>query len=154
MDNTNALRPAERADIESIRALVVANDMFPGEILDEMIEPFFLGYGEDLWFVVGDEPSGVAFAALEKLTNGTWNQLMIAVDPARHGTGIGKSLMRHLEAVLAVRGARMVIVDTSGIEAFDGTRNFYRTIGYEEVARIPDFWDAGDDKITFRRLLV
>jgi ribosomal protein S18 acetylase RimI-like enzyme len=97
---------------------------------------------------------GLAFAAPEKLTNGTWNQLMIAVDPERHSLGVGKSLMRHLEAVLTERGARMVIVDTSSDDAFDGTRIFYRTIGYEEVARIPDFWDAGDDKITFRRLLV
>jgi len=146
------IRLAAPGDVEAIRALVVANDMFPGEMLDEMIAPFFSG-AEELWFVAGEVVDGVAYAAPEKLTNGTWNQLMIAVAPEAQGRGIGKALMRHLENELASKAMRMIVVDTSGAPSFEPTRGFYRAIGYEQVACIPDFWDAGDDKITFRRLI-
>lgn len=146
------IRAATRDDVEGIRALAVENGMFPGEMLDDMIAPYFAGANE-LWLVVGDGPSAAAYAVPEKLTNGTWNQLMIAVAPDQHGKGLGRQLMRHLEQALADRGERMIIVDTSGTDAFEATRRFYRAIGYEQVACIPDFWDTGDDKITFRHLI-
>jgi len=153
MATADGIRTATRDDMPAIRALIESNEMFPGEMLDAMMAPFF-GGADELWFVVGDAPSAVAYAVPEKLTNGTWNQLLIAVDPARHGKGIGTALMRHLEEALCERGMRMIVVDTSGTEAFAATRAFYRSIGYEEVARIPDFWDSGNDKVTFRRELV
>jgi ribosomal protein S18 acetylase RimI-like enzyme len=152
MSKVEAVRTPDRADVDAIRAIVVANNMFPGAMLDDMMAPYFGGNEDELWFVIGDEPRAVAYAVPEKLTNGTWNQLMIAVDPMQHGSGLGRALMRHLEGVFHGRGARLVIVDTSGTEDFDGTREFYRAIGYDEVSRIPDFWDTDDDKITFRRL--
>ena len=47
----------------------------------------------------------------------------------------------------------MLLVETSGGDEFERTRRFYRTIGYEEEARIRDYYDAGDDKIVFRKAL-
>jgi len=146
------VRAATRDDVEAIRALAVANDMFPGEMLDGMMESYFAG-ADELWFVTEGTVAGAAYAVPEKLTNGTWNQLMIAVAPDQHGKGAGKLLMRHLEQTVGKLGGRMIIIDTSGTEAFAGTRSFYRAIGYEQVACVTDFWDDGDDKITFRRLL-
>jgi GNAT superfamily N-acetyltransferase len=154
MKSMNPVRSAVQSDVEAIRKLVVANNMFPGEMLDDMMSPYFGGKEEELWFVIGEKPCAVTYTAPEKLTNGTWNQLMIAVDPAQHSNGLGRALMRHPEAVLGERGARLIIVDTSGTQDFDGTRRVYRAIGYDEVSRIPDFWDTADDKVTFRRLLV
>jgi hypothetical protein len=41
----------------------------------------------------------------------------------------------------------VLIVETSSQPSFDLTRRFYAGRGYHEVARIPDFWDTGNDKI-------
>lgn len=41
----------------------------------------------------------------------------------------------------------------SGLDSFELTRSFYRKNGYDEEARIRDFYRAGDDKIVFRKAL-
>ena len=145
------VRAANREDMPIIGRLAEENGMFPADMLDNMIAPYLAGDTNELWFVVGDEPVGVAYAVAEKLTSGTWNQLMIAVDPRFHGRGYGKLLMRNLEQVVHARGGRLVLAETSGTPDFEDTRAFYRAIGYIEEARIRDFWDEGDDKIVFTR---
>ena len=44
-------------------------------------------------------------------------------------------------------------METSGLASFESTRKFYRKCGYEEEARIREFYQAGEDKIVFRKLL-
>jgi ribosomal protein S18 acetylase RimI-like enzyme len=87
------------------------------------------------------------------MTTGTWNLYLIAIHPNRQGQGYGAALIAHLEQSLAARGERVLIVETSGLPAFDRTRAFYRKIGYEEEARIREFYQAGEDKIVFRKAL-
>ena len=47
----------------------------------------------------------------------------------------------------------MVIVETSSLLHLDKARNFYLKQGYDQEARIREFYKAGDDKITFRKAL-
>ena len=53
----------------------------------------------------------------------------------------------------APRIKRILTVDTSSNDDFALTRKFYAQNGYEEEARICDFWSAGDDKVIFRKAL-
>lgn len=55
--------------------------------------------------------------------------------------------------MLRVRGGRVLLVETSGLASFERTRVFYRKCGYEEEARICDFYKADDDKIVYRKAL-
>ncbi len=67
----------------------------------------------------------------------------------------GTELLRYVEqTVLGVRGARVLLVETSGLPLFERTRAFYCKCGYEEEARIRDFYKAGDDKIVYRKALL
>jgi ribosomal protein S18 acetylase RimI-like enzyme len=84
------------------------------------------------------------------MTDGTYNLLLIAV---RHGQGVGAALMAAIEADLAARGARVLLVETSGLPVFERTRRFYRHIGYDEEARIREFYAAGEDKVLSRKAL-
>jgi ribosomal protein S18 acetylase RimI-like enzyme len=52
---------------------------------------------------------------------------------------------------LTARGERLLLVETSGLASFERTRAFYRKCGYNEEARIRDFYKAGDDKIVYRK---
>ena len=97
--------------------------------------------------------SAIAYCAPEKLTEGTWNLYLIAVHPDCQGGGIGTSMLHHLEQRLADRRERVLLVETSGLESFERTREFYRKCGYEREARIREFYQAGEDKIVFRKLL-
>ncbi len=151
--DSEMIRTPRESDKDAIRAVVEATEMFPPEMLDEMMTPYFEGVETELWFVVGAPAIAVAYAIPERLTSGTWNQLLIAVKPSDQGKGIGKLLMRNLENVVERHGGRLILVETSGVPDFEDTRSFYRAIGYTEEARIRDFYDLGDDKIVFRRAL-
>lgn len=61
--------------------------------------------------------------------------------------------MDHVERDLTARGARILLVKTSGVPEFARTRRFYGGLGYDEEARIRDFYEDGDDKVVFRKAL-
>ena len=149
------IRPTVEADLPALEAIVDATGLFPSELLPEMTQKFLAGDGTDgSWLTLDDDgPAALAYYVPEPMTEGTWNVLAIAVHPARQGRGHGTALMRHIEEVLAAQGARVLLVDTSGVPAFERTRAFYRGLGYDEEARIRDYWAAGDDKVTFWKAL-
>ena len=146
-------------DTTALIALVEATDLFEpnqNDDLAQMLDQYFRGETEnqDLWFTDDENgPVGVAYVAPERMTDGTWNLYLIAVHPERQRQGRGKALLRYVEQILAERGERILLVETSGLENFEYVRAFYRQSGYEEEARIREFYKAGDDKIVFRKAL-
>ncbi len=85
-------------------------------------------------------------------TVGTWDLYWMAVDPAVHGAGIGSALLIEMERRL--RGqARLIVVETAGRTDYAPTRAFYEARGYAAVARIPDFYEPGDDLIVYAKRL-
>jgi ribosomal protein S18 acetylase RimI-like enzyme len=78
---------------------------------------------------------------------------MIGVRRDRHRQGRGTALLRHVEEDLRTRGQRLLLVETSALPAFDRARAFYLASGYDEEARVRDYFGAGDDMVLFRRAL-
>lgn len=146
-------------DTTALIALAQATGLFDPdqtEELAQMLDGHLAGEAEnqDLW-LVDDENGivGVAYVASERMTEGTWNLYLIAVHPNHQRQGRGRALLRHVEQILSECGARMLLVETSGLESFEYVRAFYRTCGYDEEARIRDFYKAGDDKIVYRKVI-
>jgi len=75
----------------------------------------------------------------------------MAVSPAEQGRGRGKALVGWLEAEVRRRDGRVVIIETSSQPKYHGTRQFYVDLGYKEVARVPDFYRAGDDRVIYAK---
>lgn len=121
-----------------------------------MLSDYFGGNSNrDHFWITDDENGvvGVAYCEMERMTDATWNLQLIAVRPDRQGQGRGTTLLRYIEQTLTVRGGRVLLVETSGMPDFKRTRAFYRKCGYDEEARIRDFYKAGDDKIVYRKAL-
>jgi len=143
-------------DIKHLQTILQETDLFPSEILPEITKPFIDGEtNEEMWLTCKNDNKTVGFcyAVQEQLAEGTWNMLAIAVHPKRQNKGFGTAMVKRLEEVLKQDGLRVLIADTSGTEAFEKTRNFYKQNGYTQAATIPDFWAEGDDKITFWKSL-
>ncbi len=87
------------------------------------------------------------------LTNGTYDLYWIAADPEVRGAGVGSVLMAYVEEQVRSENGRMLVAETSSKESYGKTVGFYRRLHYEEASRIRDFYDAGDDKITFVKRL-
>lgn len=155
MPKIESIRALRRADLPRVAQIVADTEMFDPGLLESMAAAFLEdGSGEERWLVhdIG-AVAGVVYYRAEPLTEGSWNLLLISVDPAGQGKGIGAALMRRVEADLTAAGARILIVETSGLPAFERTRGFYRMLGYDEEARIRDYYADGDDKVVFRKVL-
>jgi ribosomal protein S18 acetylase RimI-like enzyme len=152
--SSRKVRPVSRQDIPAIRAVIDSTGLFPGHLVDGMIAPFFEPGSSDCWLTYDDGgPAAVAYYAPERLTDGTWNLYLIAVDSGRQGRGIGATLLAHIERDLRERGQRVLIVETSALPELERTRAFYVKQGYAEEARIRDFYQAGEDKVVFWKRL-
>ncbi len=153
--SNSKIRSSKPEDLRAIKAVIDATELFPSEYLDDM----FSGKSDpevkqEFWLSYDDKGvQAVAFCAPEPMTEGTWNLLLIAVHPDLQSEGIGRSLMSRVESILKKLEGRLLLVETSGTDSFVSTRSFYEKIGYETEARIRDYYDAGDDKIIFRKTL-
>jgi ribosomal protein S18 acetylase RimI-like enzyme len=83
------------------------------------------------------------------LTKGTYDLYWIATDPEVQGGGFGRLLMAFVEEQVQKEHGRLLVLETSSKESYGNTVGFYRRLHYEEASRIRDFYDVGDDKITF-----
>lgn len=140
------IRPMERGDLAALGVVLEETGLFPPEMLPGMAGPWFSDPSAALWLVA---EGGFVQAVPEALTEGTWNLLALAVRPAAQGRGLGAALVEAALGALRARGARLVIVDTAGTEDYAAARRLYARLGLAEVARIPDFWAEGVDKVTY-----
>ena len=135
----------------AIKSVAKDAELFPPEMLDDMIAGYLEDSTRDIWFVaVADgQVVGFGYCEPERMTSGTWNLLAIGILAGYRGRGIGRAMMRYLEDRLRTGGARVLIVETMGTPAYARTRAFYRFNGYAEEARIREFYEPGGDKIVF-----
>jgi ribosomal protein S18 acetylase RimI-like enzyme len=156
--NIAQLRPDDRARLAE---LLVATGAFHADEVDVALSLFDLSQGrhrasdgdgflDDYEFVGAFEDDrlvGYACFGHTPSTEGTYDLYWLAVDPLVQGRGIGRALVRDVEARLAARGARLLVVETSSRADYAGTRTFYARSGYVEAARVRDFYAPADDRI-------
>lgn len=108
-----------------------------------------------LCWVLEDESGVRGYICLgpTPLTDGTFDLYWIAVDPSAQGRGYGKALTRLAEDEASARGGRLLLIETASQETYAPTVRFYDRAGYVLVSRIPDFYEPGDDKLTFAKRL-
>ncbi len=150
----------ERHHRSEVARILCATDVFRDDEVDvalEVLDGFFEKPGQDYTalgaFTLDGDLLGYVCYGPTPCTAGTHDLYWIAVDPAAHGSGVGTSLILEVERRLALSAARLVIIETSSLPRYEATRRFYRRRGYDEVARVPDFYATGDDRVIFAKQL-
>jgi len=87
------------------------------------------------------------------MTEGTFDLYWIAVDPDFQEKGAGSKLLTFLDEVVKSEGGRLILADTSTIPQYEKTQRFYMKNGFKEVARVPDYYYPGNDRVTFWKKL-
>lgn len=154
-----AVRPMTPADLPPLRALLARVAAFTADEVACALEVATLAaQPAHPDYLARCTPRGDALAGFivygpTPMTHGTWDLYWIATDPDVRGAGVGSALVRAMEADLRARGARLVRVETSGTDGYDGTRGFYEARGYLEAARVRDFYRDGDDLVILAKRL-
>ena len=146
------IRSLKQSDITKLKVVLDQTELFPSEMLEDMVNPFFNDSDcTDFWQVYEHhgEPVGFLYCIQEKLTESTWNVLAIAVLPDLQNQGIGGLLMSKIEQILHNSNHSTLLVETSSLPEYDRTRKFYERIGYHKEAVIRDFYTKGDHKVVF-----
>jgi ribosomal protein S18 acetylase RimI-like enzyme len=159
---SSAIRPLTRADRERVREIIVATGNFTAsevatamELIDEWLAA---GEASDYLTYVLDDPAnggvrGYVCVGPTPLTDGTYDLYWIAVDRAAQGRGYGRQLMQFAEGEVRRRGGRMLLIETSSLDKYAATVRFYERSNYALVARVPNFYRAGDDKLIYAKEL-
>jgi ribosomal protein S18 acetylase RimI-like enzyme len=155
------IRPLRASDRSSVEHILVSTGHFTPVEIDTALElvDAWLASGESsgyLTYVLDASPDGAAgdvrgYACFgpTPLTDGTYDLYWIAVDAHWQCHGYGRHLLAFTETEVQRLGGRLLLIETSSQELYGGTIRFYERSGYPLVARIPNFYRAGDDKLVF-----
>jgi ribosomal protein S18 acetylase RimI-like enzyme len=141
-------------DAERVAGLVEATGFFSREeeeIAVELVEERLAG-GEasGYSFLFAESGSDLVGYTCYGHTPGTatsYDLYWIVVAPRSQRAGIGGRLLTESESRIWRAGGTQIWVDTSGRAQYRPTREFYLRHGYEQAARLVDFYSAGDDKL-------
>jgi GNAT superfamily N-acetyltransferase len=150
------IRKIIKNDLQKLKEIIDSNELFPSDLLDEMSSDFFTNeLSLDVWLTaeLQDNPIAVAYFAPERMTVGTYNLYLIAIQKEFQGKGYGKEIMNFIEQYLKELNGRILIVETSGLPEFELTRKFYDECNYERAAVIKEFYQEGEDKVIFWKKL-
>jgi ribosomal protein S18 acetylase RimI-like enzyme len=153
---SDQIRAVVKGDLDDLKAVIETSGLFPPDLLEGMVSDFFTDPGtQDIWLtkLMDGKAVAIAYCAPERLTAGTYNLYLIAVHKAFQGKGIGRELMKYIEALLKSKGNRVLLVETSGLPEFELTRKFYDHCRYTREAVIRDFYNEGEDKVVFWKKL-
>ena len=137
LQNTPEFKPSE---------VVVAEEVIDSYLRDPEGSGYYTLVAEVASSVVGYISYGPT-----PLTDGTWDLYWQAVDQEKRRQGIGSALMEAAEEEIRKAQGRLAIIETSSTPAYERTRRFHLGHGYEIIARIPDFYAPGDDKLTLQK---
>lgn len=154
------IRPIERQDREPLLALLQATGNFTAAevaIAAELIDIVINKPDQDDYhgFVHDREPGagGLLILGPVPATTGSWHMYWIAVHPDLQGSGIAQRLDQWAESFVRSRAGYWLLAETSGQPSYERTRGFYRKQGYQEMARIPDYYKPSDDLVIFGKRL-
>ena len=157
---TLKIRPMSKRDKSALMEILKDTPEFkPSEVVvaEEVIDSYLhdpVGSGYNTLVAVDDSAiTGYICYGPTPLTDGTWDLYWEAVSRERRGQGIGSALMKAAEEKIRKAEGRLTLIETSSTPAYEKTRHFHLRLGYNTIARIPDFYSPGDDKLILQKRL-
>ena len=145
----------DAADPPRIRALIDATGVFSAEearIAAELAETTLDGSETYRWLIAEADGGLAGYTCFDRipLSKVSFDLYWIAVSPDQRGTGLATELIARTSKFIRGKRGTQLFAETSSREPYAPARKFYLKAGFEQVARFEDFYESGDDKVTFR----
>ena len=157
------IRPVSPRDRAPLEQVLRSDDTFNADEIDVAIELIDAALDDSpdyrvLVATLNDGPEadrvvGYLCYGPTPMTASTYDLYWVVTHVAARGRRVATALIEAMEADLRERRGTGVRVETSQLEGYGAARELYRRRGYPEVARLTDFYRAGDDLIIFYKRL-
>lgn len=152
------IRPTREDDRAALMDLLRESGQFDDAgvaFVEATLNQHLTSPGPEIWLTAEQDqvPVGVAYCAPEPVGPRVWNLLMLWLRPDQLGRGIGRALVQQVEDEVRRHAARLLIVETSSLPAFETARAFYARRGFVHEATVRDYFGDGDDKLILTRRL-
>jgi ribosomal protein S18 acetylase RimI-like enzyme len=155
------IRALAHRDRKKLYSMLVGAQVFTREEIEVAMELIGIVLGDpnqedyriDCMVNDEDQPVGYVCYGPVPMTQGTFDLYWIVVDSRCQGQGVGSRLLHFLEEAVRETKGRMILIDTSSTPQYEKAQKFYLGHGFQEVARIPDYYHLGNDRITFCKKL-
>lgn len=147
-------------DYEKIREVLESSGYFHSreiivalEIVEEVLNK---GIESDYYFITAHEENrfaGFICYGPIPLTFNRWDIYWIAVADRLRGQGIGGMLLKKTENHIRELGGKKTYIETSSNQLYTPTRRFHEKQGYLLEAVQKDYYDDGDDKCLYVKVL-
>ena len=155
------IRKLRREDKEPVRTILDETNVFRPEEISVAMELLDLFLEDDdqkdyeMYCSVSeaDEVLGFACFGPTPITAGTFDLYWLSVKPSAQRQGVGKRLLDFCEELIRSQGGRLLVAETSSGPKYGTARALYDHNGYEELARIKDYYDVADDLLIYGKYL-
>ncbi len=153
------IRPMSLQDKDRVLEILRDSEVFTCSeiaVAEELIDIFLKSPAQkDYKVVVLESERGKVIGFMTygpaPLSEGGYDLYWVGVSPREQSQGHGKKMVHWLEEHVRGENGRVILVETSSRQEYDRARRFYIGLGYREVARTPDFYKTGDDRVVYAK---
>ena len=161
MKNITIRTSVSPADKNNVREILESSHFFHDFEIDvaiELVQEYLDNGKKSGYFFVFAEIDGktVGYTSIRKIpcTVSSFDLYWIGVLDSQRGNGLGKILMTETEKMIKYIHGKSIYIETSSKEKYLPTQKFYDKCNCELIARIPDFYDEGDDKLIYKKTIL
>ncbi len=156
--NLRPLQPDDRSPLAGMLSRIMQFDAEDFAVAMELIDTALQNEDQkDYKFIIATEETGQIMGYIcfgpTPMTDRVFCLYWIGVDPIYEGRGIGSRLLQAMEEQLTTQNARMIFLETSSASTYELTRRFYLKHDYALTETFRDFYQAGEDRLTFVKKL-
>ncbi len=159
-DNLTIRTEVISTDPAAVEQIIISSGFFrPDEVpvaVELVQEGFDNGRASGYEFVFIEVDSrAVAYACfgLIPCTLYSYDLYWIATHEDFRGKGLGKIILKEVEKSVAKLGGKTIYIETSCLPIYQPTRAFYLKNEYLEKARFENFYNDGDDKVVYSKIV-
>ncbi len=148
------------SDIEEIAAIVESTGFFSDEELEiaiqlaeEKLDQKDASSYQFLFAENDERVFGYTCYGLIPATAYSYDIYWIVVSDDLRGRGMGKLLMAETERLIELSGGKHIYAETSSREQYKPTQEFYVACGFYQEAFLKNFYNEGDSKIIYAKVL-
>ncbi|OLQ84676.1 hypothetical protein BIY21_19970 [Vibrio ponticus] len=145
----------DQNDFSALAELLATTDAVSVRSKEKISELLNQSSSSNTWFgyKIANKLCAAAHVTSDEFASGTWIVNFVVVRPDQQNRGIGKALLKYIEFKLRTGNHRRLLVHSYGKKEYSKYRHLCLRLGYICEGIVNDYYENGNDKITYSRVI-